>query len=343
MKGPRNRIDLVIHPDSSPQYYSYYLAGFEQRFGPLRLRFSKNDLPPLLGPRDGLPLLLPDGTRLFIAADDLTRVNTAALEWCEVYGMTNLLKDRAALDCGTHPDADRITPIGPSFGIRWHSIPSSWWYLVRARAAGGCSFAGLPARLRAATRHQRDRVPPELYVPDQADPNYLFFISSTWTKHPGTISARSQFVRVARQIDGLTFEGGIVGSEDESVAASRPYRIEQYVQRTRRSVLAFNTPAVHECLGWKLGEFLALGKAIISLPISRALPAELEHGVHLHIIDGSPESMEESIEQLRSRPDYRAALEVSARQYFEQWLSPIAVVDRLIALARQRQSSSTLG
>ena len=52
-----------------------------------------------------------------------------------------------------------------------------------------------------------------------------------------------------------------------------------------------NTPGVSGCLGWKLGEYLALGKAIISTPIQRQLLADLEHGTHIHVVDGSEDSM----------------------------------------------------
>ena len=46
-------------------------------------------------------------------------------------------------------------------------------------------------------------------------------------------------------------------------------------ERTARSAVVFNCPAVHGCLGWKLGEYLTLRKAIISTDLGRRLPAPL--------------------------------------------------------------------
>ena len=108
---------LVVHPDSSFSYYGYYLHGFEQALGPLRIRFSRNDLPALLSQRDGIAVLLADGCRIFIAADDHTTINEVALEWCDVYGMVNL--DRSASPAA---DSRKVVPIGPGFGIRWATM-----------------------------------------------------------------------------------------------------------------------------------------------------------------------------------------------------------------------------
>jgi glycosyltransferase involved in cell wall biosynthesis len=107
-----------------------------------------------------------------------------------------------------------------------------------------------------------------------------------------------------------------------------------YLPRVQRSMVAFNTPAVHGCHGWKLGEYLALGKAIVTTPLLRALPAPLVHGEHAHIVDGSVESLCEAITLLREDRGYRMRLERGARAYFDQYLAPRRVIERLIEAAR---------
>jgi hypothetical protein len=98
--------------------------------------------------------------------------------------------------------------------------------------------------------------------------------------------------------------------------------------------VAFNNPAVHGCHGWKLGEFLALGKAIITLPLSRALPAPLEHGVHLHVVDGSPESLDDALDRIRRDDAYRRTLEANARRWYEQQIEPQRLASRLLEQLR---------
>jgi glycosyltransferase involved in cell wall biosynthesis len=105
--------------------------------------------------------------------------------------------------------------------------------------------------------------------------------------------------------------------------------MQEYLVNIGRSAVAFNNPAVHGCLGWKLGEFLALGKAIISLPLERALPAPLEHGVHLHVVDGSPESLDDALARIRTDHVYRRGLESNARRWYDEHLAPPRVAQRL--------------
>src|SRR5262249_47673698 len=106
----------------------------------------------------------------------------------------------------------------------------------------------------------------------------------------------------------------------------------EYLAKTRSSALVFNTPAVWSCHGWKLGEFLALGKAIISTPLVRELPAPLVHGCHIHYVDGSLDSIRAAIQLLLNDHDYRKHLERNAYDYYSSFLSPKRVVERLLDL-----------
>lgn len=331
---PKERsIDLVIHADSSLAYYGFYLAGFESQFEGIHLKFSRNDFPALLGPRDGLAVITPEGHRIFIAADDHTTVNEVALAWSHAYGKVNV--DRSANELAASP---RIVPIGPSFGIRWGSNLHAIRYVLRATMHGGRTFASAPARIKAALLHQRERLSLAAYEPSASEADYLFFAASFWAKHLETNPPRQALVLAARERPGIVFEGGLVGDPDPTTAAPRSFTIEEYLERTRRSMLVFNTPAVHRCLGWKLGEFLALGKAIVSLPISREMPEDLVHGEHVHLVDGSAESVGEAIDRLHTDLRYRRTLEHNARQYFDRWLRPEVVIRRLVEIASEAAS-----
>ncbi len=72
---------------------------------------------------------------------------------------------------------------------------------------------------------------------------------------------------------------------DFTMASRIPFT--EYMTKLKSSLVIFNTPAVFGCHGWKLAEFRALGKAIISTPLTRELPSPLEHGTHVHFVDGS--------------------------------------------------------
>ena len=119
------------------------------------------------------------------------------------------------------------------------------------------------------------------------------------------------------------------------MTAARRYSIDEYLTNMRRSAVAFNNPAVHGCHGWKLGEFLALGKAIVTLPISLALPAPLEHGTHVHVVDGAPASIDDALDRLRRDEPYRRRLETNARAWYDANLAPARVARRLLDAMRR--------
>lgn len=135
------------------------------------------------------------------------------------------------------------------------------------------------------------------------------------------------------------FTGGFVGGPGSERKRYPDLLIDDYVdiktwiERTTRSTLVFNNPAVSGCLGWKLGQYLALGKAIISTEIVNALPAELEHGRHVHFVS-NVEEIPEAIDRIRLDAAYRRRLEQGAHDYWTGWLTPDVIARRIIDATR---------
>ena len=318
---------LVVSADSSPQYYGYYLSGFEEVLGPINLAFSASDLPALSGPRDGMAVLCPSGRKVFIAADDHPTVNHEALEWCDVYGQINL--DPANLNL---PGGEKLIPIGPGFGTRWHGQLHATQYVFDAWRADGRNFAGPMARWRAVMRHQRQRLPLSAYRPTISDDHVLFFLASYWQQHPQANAQRSELWSAMQRCRGVLLEGGFVGAPEAmptELRSPRSYQLSDYLRHTATSVVALNTPAVHQCLGWKMGEFLALGKAVVSLPLTHPMPGAFESGTHFVEVD-TAEAAVEAVERLARDSSTRHAMELRARRYFDEWVSPPAVAKRVL-------------
>jgi glycosyltransferase involved in cell wall biosynthesis len=118
--------------------------------------------------------------------------------------------------------------------------------------------------------------------------------------------------------------------DEAALVAPRRYPLRDYLARLGRSVVALNTPAVHDCFGWKLGEYLALGKAVVSLPLTRSGPAPLVDGQELVVVDGSEEAIVAAVEGLAGDRARRHDLERAARAYYDRWLRPDAVAARLL-------------
>jgi len=109
----------------------------------------------------------------------------------------------------------------------------------------------------------------------------------------------------------------------------RRLSMDDYIRKTKESVVVFNTPSVCECHGWKLAEYLCMGKAIISTPLTREMPATLEHGKHVHFVN-SVDEIYDAVVKINSDEHYRKKLQEGARQYYEKWIAPEIVIQRLL-------------
>lgn len=317
---------ITIHPTMSPRYYGFYLQGFEERFG-WGVRLSTKGFPALGDPKAGMAAILPVGQRVFIAANDFAHVSPEVLAWADVVGQVNV-----------DPDADRpanVLPVGPSFGVPWRSTAALAAFVVRAGAM--TAPLRVPAMLRDYLRSQAERTPLAAYRPGESDPRSVYFLANYWSNAPEANDRRLRFVRAVERVPGVRLDGGFWGAAGDAAfeghtLADRVTHAD-YLERTRRSGLVFNTPAVHGCLGWKLGEFLALGKAIVSTPLGRVMPDRFVAGEHYHLVDDDEGAIRDAVERVLGDDHYRTMLERNARAYWERYLAPDAVAGRLVAAA----------
>lgn len=317
--------DLIIYPAFKAGYYGFYLLGLSRLFPNRRLRFRSKAFP--LFHHHCLAFII-DGKRVYISAGDGTGMNENALDWCHVYGKVNLDPTMK------HP---KLVPIGPSFGVKFLSLTQAAFWALRSHFAAAGAITSTRQHYGEYYHQAVRRLPEEAYNRAQSHPDYVFFISSLWKKEPNTNAFRANFVRACTSKRNLRFEGGLVAKSGvegfDDVALRTRISFANYLEKTQRSLAVFNTPAVAGCLGWKLAEYLALGKAIISTPLKRELPAPLEHCRHLHIVDGSIQSIADALELIQRDEDYRHRLEQGAREYYETYLAPVSVVSRILSLA----------
>lgn len=321
---------VIIHPDFDALYYSYYVEGIRQAWPSARLCYKNFSCP---GNRTLMRMIIQAGQAFKVAlcAMDSPEIDIAVLEWADLYGKVNL-RYEDYMNAGS-----KLCALGPSFAVRS-------WGILRGLLLTAQSFIWQPTNANEWIEHAKQvyrqwryRLPLNRYVPSDEKHNYVFFTGSLWKKEPHTNEARANFVRACRRIAKIQFEGGLAprklndvpGFDD--VSSGKRYNLEEYLTKLARSTVAFNTPGVLSCLGWKLPEFMALGKAIISLPLERLMPAPLEHGVHMHFIKtGRIEEIQEAVELLIYDEKYRKKLAYNARSYFDRWLSPEAVMARLL-------------
>ncbi len=321
---------VIIYSLVDVFYYSFYIEGFYGLYGKKNVISSCKEFPNF-PERTFAAIVKGDKTcKIAIDAFDTSKINTRLLEWADVYGKVNKNEENLPQN-----DQGKILAIGPSFGIKiWsplETVKYSFinWFISRKRAKLRRDFFASYWR-----QHKRVNINKYNTLSNNRD-NFIFFISSLWEKEKKTNSDRFLFMGACKELPSVQFEGGFAPRDDikkmgyEKVVSER-INLQEYINKISDSFVVFNTPAVQNCHGWKLGEYLALGKAIISTQPANLLPEPLIHGEHLHYVLENKEEMKMAITKILKEPEYRKKLEENARDYYSNNLAPEIVVKKLI-------------
>lgn len=338
---------VYIHPATNIIYSSFYIKGLQMKFGKQNVFFSKrvfSDIPNTTSLVDLLFVVEDNSTheqtRYALDLNDSYQVNDDIYQWCDVYGHCN------ANNTLTHGKyKEKLVSLCPSFGIReWNSLEISTMAisnLIRAQVSSfstGKKFLGKYKRTYTTRRPLQ-----QYYEPTKHSlANYVFFCSTLWyndewnKNDEGVNLTRANFIRACKSIRNLDFEGGLVpqngGRSSVELFKDCLYSgvaMDEWLEKTKQSAIVFNTPAFWNCHGWKLGEYLALGKCIISTPLSNDLPAPLVHGKHIHFVENTQNSMRDAIEYILSHPEYQHKLEQGAKDYWAKYGNPLSALHLL--------------
>ncbi len=324
-----NQIEIRIYPRFDAFYYSFYLLGLFRHFGKYhKSSFTLQDFPPF--PSNIFAISTSDNKRVIIDANDTPSINSFGAEWCSIYGKINYYNEII-------PERfkSKIVPIGPSFAVRLWSLLPTFYYALQNTITSRNIFDRNRDFYANYFRQYAYRQKESNYQRSKSSDNYIFSLSSLWKKESETNKLRALFINSCKSLPNINFEGGFAPRHHndilgfENLTISKRYKIDEYLEKTKHSFVVFNTPAVLGCLGWKLGEFLALGKAIISTPLKREMPAPLIHGKDIHFVDGTGGSMLKAITLIHENRNYKEELELNARKYYENYLSPEKVIEKL--------------
>ena len=337
---------IFIDPTSRILYASYYISGLYEVFNQKNVVFNKSYFTDL---KRNMELFSFNHffafvhieneilTRFVIDFCDSNDISQEAYDWCDVYAKINY----------NRPEEDvfkkKIILIPPSFGIKIWSLTTT---LKNAISNFIVSNKVIPTSKREFFKDywsQFRRLPLNQYCnKTNSDPDYVFMLGTLWQQNDevkNTNVFRTTFIKSCLANKKIVFEGGLVANEtlqkqnaNINDVFSKKYSLSQYISNTKRSGFVFNTPAVHECHGWKLAEFLALGKTILSTPLSNELPAPLRHGKEIHII-GDIDKMNSDIAYLHENQTYSLMLAAGAKNYFNKHATPSVVIKSILKKA----------
>lgn len=334
-------------------YASYYLIGFER----LGVSFSYGiieDLPIRNKSQlwRGLAFLVQTSSseikKVFIDTYDHDSIDANYYEWADIYGKVNLKKTDLSLK--------KVVSVGPNFGVRIggyiYTIGLGIKNYFRARdyytQETKPSFVEfMHGYLYSLYRRTNIDVYEKDYIEDK---DYIFTMNTLWydkDTDATTNTLRGCFALQCKKVMKY-FEGGFFYIDSKNVLEEFPaytnylekYRdiitkkrvsLKKYIQKTKRSVFVFNTPAVCGCHGWKLGEYLAMGKAIISTPINHEMPDEFSKDVH-YILVNNEDEITEAVDMLCKNENKRAILKSNTKKYYFKNIAPQAVVERILSM-----------
>lgn len=309
-------------------YDSYYIKGFKDVFKSYKFNIDKF---PEFNQNIFAAILIENGIekKIIIDSNDGIKYNNIALEWCDVYGKINYNINNIPSQF-----AEKIVPIGPSFGIKI-------WNLVQTLFLATCNTLKYYKYIKNKREYianywrQYKRMPLKSYNNDfLSKEDFIFFTSSIWKNESITNDYRATYIKSCISNEKIKFEGGFAPRNDgdnlnfDDLLISKRYTIKEYLYKTKQSAMVFNTPAVLFCHGWKLAEFLALGKAIITTEHKNLLPFNLEDNKHVLYVE--KENMNEKINLILENKKIRETLEYNSRNYFNKYLAPDVVINRLI-------------
>lgn len=342
---------IFIDPRGTYNYATYYIYGLEQVFGRKCLCYDMGPFKDLCYAsrrelNSGIPIVIRADRdyRIFLDLEDYATIFEDRYEWCNVYGKVNPTKEQ----CDT---LDKLIPIGPEFGIqlqgRVRTLLLALHNYLRGRKDSVRDVKEY-LKIYAYTFVRRRRME-QFLTPVQERQNYIFHASTLWYNEfaeTHTNLYRGEFLKACAKA-GVEIDGGLyyLGEEPYVLKEMPNYArykseykdfiyterlpIDDYIRKTKESTFVFNTPSVCGCHGWKLGEYLCMGKAIISSPLTRELPGSgLVHGENVHFVS-SPDEIYAAVCKLRDDDGYRKKLEEGAKKYYEEYVSPQAVILRI--------------
>jgi len=321
----RNRI--YVYGLCDVHYDGYYIQGIKEVYG--NYKFDISRFPKF---RQGTFAFIIENDqyskKIVIDSTDKTDIDKELLEWCNVYGKINYNQNNFPA-----VGVEKIIPIGPSFGIKIWNLFSTFYYMLfnffkfRKAIVNKREFI-------ANYWRQYKRLKLKEYQPSKSSNDEVFFMNSIWREEKLTNSNRALFIEICKEFKGINFEGGFAARNNgdnlgyDDLVYSKKIPITTYLNKIKNSMVVFNTPAVLFCHGWKLGEFLALGKAIITTDHYNMLPSSLINNEHL-IYANDAHVIKSAIQKVVDNPEFKRKLELQARTYFDEYLAPKSVIEKL--------------
>lgn len=137
---------------------------------------------------------------------------------------------------------------------------------------------------------------------------------------------RAKVVRALKSEFGDRFVGGLAPNDYAKYRypdciTNQRYDRPSYLNLVKQSLITVTTTGLQHSEGWKLAEFLAASKCIVSEPPRNKLPFPFEDGVN-YISLASPEECVEGCDKLFRDTEFATAMRFRNYEYYTKYVDP---------------------
>jgi hypothetical protein len=301
-----------------------------------------------------LDAIIDGKVKVHFDAHDAEEIATSELDDCDLYFKRSYRPSLVAKL--SHEQRSRIEPLGLNYRV----LPSGvdWFAARRALAlSGGLSARTVARSLKEAfdPRNAFGYKPRVLDMEAPAQPNAeprVLFLVATYDPHDDPDRAedkieeresindtRARCVRALKDALGERFTGGFADSAfarkhyPDLIVPDNLTTQASYIAAMRSHPICVATTGVHGSIGWKLGEYVAFSKAILTEKLVYSVPDDF--GPERNYIEfTSPDDCAAAATRLIEDRDLRERLMLNNAAYYRDYLRPDALVANALARAR---------
>ena len=147
---------------------------------------------------------------------------------------------------------------------------------------------------------------------------------------------RAECIRALKRRFGDKFFGGFAPTKHaikaypDLVLNGNSAKKRNYINLLRGSSIAVASAGLHGSIGWKMAEYVAFSRAIVSEKIESELPGGFSDGVNYLSFQSADECVE-MVDRLRRDDAFRRRMMINNRSYYENMLNPKSIVARTLS------------
>jgi len=106
---------------------------------------------------------------------------------------------------------------------------------------------------------------------------------------------------------------------------------ENYLELLRRYPICVTTTGLHGSIGWKMGEYVAFSRAIVSEKLNYEVPGDFKEGQNFFGFD-EPDQCVRMVDDLLSNTGLRFEMMKANHEYYLNYLKPDAMIRRTLKI-----------